>query len=72
MLKISGDKMPPCGVPVESLTVLTEFGEHPGLEERLHQGQHALVLDARPHPAHGEECERLSKAASTSASSTHR
>ena len=38
----------------ESLTVLTEFGEHPGLEERLHQGQHALVLDALPHPAHGE------------------
>jgi hypothetical protein len=37
-----------------SLAVLAEFGEHPGLEERLHQGQHTLVLDARPHPLHYE------------------
>ena len=30
--------------------VLPEFGEHPGLEERLDQRQHALVLDPGPHP----------------------
>ena len=36
----------------EGFAVLAEFGEHPGLEERLHQRQHALVLDPRPHPVH--------------------
>ena len=34
----------------ERVAVLTELGEHPGLEEGLHQAQHALVLDPRPHP----------------------
>ena len=29
---------------------LAELGEDPGLEERLDQRQHALVLDPRPHP----------------------
>ena len=33
-----------------SVLVLAELGEHPGLEERLDQRQHALVLDPRPHP----------------------
>ena len=32
--------------------VLAELGEDPGLEERLDQRQHALVLDPRPHPVH--------------------
>src|SRR6266496_2782483 len=30
--------------------VLAELGEHPGLQERLDQRQHALVLDPCPHP----------------------
>ena len=35
------------GVPV-----LAELGEHPGLEERLDQREHPLVLDPLPHPVH--------------------
>jgi site-specific DNA recombinase len=35
------------GVPV-----MTGLGEDPGLEERLDQRQHALVLDSGPHPVH--------------------
>jgi DNA invertase Pin-like site-specific DNA recombinase len=31
---------------------LAEFGEDPGLEERLDQPQHPLVLDPRPNPVH--------------------
>ena len=34
----------------ERVAVLAQFGEHPGLEERFHQRQHALVLDPGPHP----------------------
>jgi site-specific DNA recombinase len=34
----------------EGVAVLAELGEHPGLQERLHQGQYALVLDSGPHP----------------------
>ena len=30
--------------------MLSEFGQHPGLEEGFHQRQHALVLDPCPHP----------------------
>jgi len=33
------------GVPV-----FAELGKYPGLEERLHQREHALVLDPGPHP----------------------
>ena len=33
---------------------LAGLGEDPGLEERFHQREHALVLDPGPHPAHGE------------------
>jgi hypothetical protein len=39
--------------------VLAELGEHPGLEERFHQRQHTLVLDARPHPFHDERARSL-------------
>ena len=38
--------------PGRGVPLLTEFGEDPGLEERLDQGQHALVLHPRPDPAH--------------------
>src|SRR4051794_38269282 len=31
---------------------LAGLGEHPGLEERLHQREHALVLDPGSHPVH--------------------
>jgi site-specific DNA recombinase len=31
---------------------LAEFGENPGLAERLDQREHPLVLDPGPHPAH--------------------
>jgi site-specific DNA recombinase len=34
------------------IPVFAEFGENPGLEERLHQREHALVLDPGPHPRH--------------------
>ena len=34
----------------EGVAVLADLGEHPGLQERLHQRQHALVLGPRPHP----------------------
>ena len=50
--------------------VIAEIGEDPGLEEHLDQREHALVLDPGPHPFH--DGEQLSKAASMSASSTHR
>jgi site-specific DNA recombinase len=36
----------------EGVAVLAELSEHPGLQERLHQRQHALVLDPSPHPLH--------------------
>jgi len=36
----------------EGVLVLTEFGQHPGLEERLHQRQDAFVLHPCPHPVH--------------------
>jgi len=42
------------GRPGESVLVLAELSEHTGLQERLHQRQNALVLDARPHPLHNE------------------
>jgi len=32
--------------------VVAEFGEDPGLEERLDQPQHTLVLDPQPDPVH--------------------
>ncbi len=32
--------------------VFAEFGQDPGLEERLHQRQHTLVGDPSAHPAH--------------------
>ena len=32
--------------------VLAELGQDPGLEERLDQREHALVLDPAPHPVH--------------------
>jgi hypothetical protein len=35
------------GVPV-----LAEFGQNPGLEERLDQPEHPLVLDPAAHPVH--------------------
>ena len=38
--------------PGRGVPLLTELGEDPGLEERLDQGQHALVLHPRPDPAH--------------------
>ena len=38
--------------PGRGVPLLTELGEDSGLEERLDQGQHALVLHPRPHPAH--------------------
>ncbi len=34
------------------LPVFAEFGEDPGLEERLNQPQHPLVLDPAAHPVH--------------------
>ena len=37
--------MPPCGVPVWVSSLFAEFGQDPGLQERLHQRQHTLVLD---------------------------
>jgi hypothetical protein len=52
MLASSGDRMPPCGVPVGGVLPFAEFGEDPGLQERLDQRQHALVLDPCPHPVH--------------------
>lgn len=55
-----------------SVSVLAEFGEDPGLEERLDQRQRAFVLHPGPHRSMTAACGRLSKAASTSASSTHR
>ncbi|MEV4865981.1 hypothetical protein MRBLMF1_007502, partial [Streptomyces ossamyceticus] len=53
-LKINGDRMPPWGGAGVSVALLAEFGEHTGLEERLDQGQHAFVLDARPHSIENE------------------
>jgi hypothetical protein len=32
------------------IPVLAEFGENTGLQERLHQRQHPLVLNPQPHP----------------------
>ena len=36
----------------EAVLILAGLGEHPSLEERLHQCEHALVLDPCPHPIH--------------------
>ena len=36
----------------EGVFALSEFGEHPGLQERLHQRQDALVLHPCPHLVH--------------------
>jgi hypothetical protein len=52
MLKISGDEMAPWRRAGERAAALPEPGEHPGLEERLHQRRHALVLGPAPHPLH--------------------
>ena len=45
MLASSGERMPPCGVPVLVSLVDAVLAEDAGLEERLHQRQDALVPD---------------------------
>ena len=52
MFASSGDRIPPCGVPVCVASRVPVVGHHPGLEERLDQPQHALVLDPYPDPVH--------------------
>ena len=52
MLASSGERMPPCGVPVLVSLVDAVLGEDPGLEERLHQCQDAFVSDPSSDPAH--------------------
>ncbi len=51
MFASSGERMPPCGVPVRVSSRLF-LGEDAGLEERLDQPQHALVLNSHSHPVH--------------------
>ena len=58
MLASSGERIPPCGVPVRLSCVFAELGEDPGLEERLHQRQHALVFDPRSAPGPSRRCGR--------------
>ena len=50
MLASSGERMPPCGVPVLVSRVMPSSDEDPGFQERLDQPQDALVADASPHP----------------------
>ncbi len=45
MLASSGDKIPPCGVPVCVASREPVVVNHPGLEERLDQPQHTLVAN---------------------------
>jgi hypothetical protein len=52
MLASSGDRMPPCGVPVTVSEFGAVDGEDPRLQERLHQGENALVADPAAHPVH--------------------
>ena len=52
MLASSGERIPPCGVPVIVSAAAARLGQDPGPQERLHQRQHALVPDPSPHPAH--------------------
>ena len=48
----NGDKIDPCGVPALVSRQFRSSPRMPGLQERLHQGQDALIPDARPHPVH--------------------
>src|SRR5215203_4315123 len=43
---------PPLRGPGRGVPFLTEFGKNASLEERLDQGQHALVGHPRPDPPH--------------------
>ena len=52
MLASSGDKIPPCGVPVQVSRSDAVLGEDAGLQERLDQAQDALVRDPSTHPVH--------------------
>ena len=52
MLASSGERMPPCGVPVIVSRMRAVLGEDAGLQERLDQRQDALVPDPIAHPAH--------------------
>ena len=52
MLASSGERMPPCGVPVSVSRLRPSSVRIPALQERLHQRQDALVPDPSPHPAH--------------------
>ena len=52
MFASSGDRMPPCGVPVTVSLLFAEFREDSGFEEGFDQRQDTLVLDPVPHSVH--------------------
>ncbi len=52
MLASSGERIPPCGVPVIVSCSVPSVGEDTGLQKRLHQAQDALVSDSGPHSVH--------------------
>ena len=51
-LASSGERIPPCGVPVSVSSQRAVLAEDARLQERLHQSQDALVPDPSPHPVH--------------------
>ena len=51
MLASSGERIPPWGVPVLVFLARPSSLRMPA-QERLHQGQNALVPDTTPHPVH--------------------
>ena len=71
-LKISGDRMPPCGVPVQVFSRLPSSVRTPALRNALTSARTRLSLTLARTRARRAECEMESKAASISASSTQR
>jgi hypothetical protein len=52
MLASSGERIPPCGGAGAGVPLDAVLAEEASFQERLHQGQHALVCDPAAHPVH--------------------
>ena len=71
MLASSGERMPPCGVPVLVSLVIAVLGQDPGFQERLDQRHDTLSAIRSRTRASSAGCEISSKHAVMSPSETH-
>ena len=71
MLASSGERMPPCGVPVLVPLTAPSSERIPAIRNAFTKPSDALVPDSIAHPVQRAECEISSKHEAMSPSSTH-